>query len=359
MSTPTTGSISYSQIKNEFGLAPSFGAYQSSNPNFRNKDVGSLTNLPLDDGIPTSGSMKFSDFLDKRLNVVVDFFSTGDVIRENFKTKYDGSSVGNGLFVVGGYTGQPSTPSGRKIIANVNVSIGSTHQKQGWGKSRRRNVAFNTGEWPGGSDTHLKISIGSNGKILGQGGHGGPGGQAGNNNGTGGDPGGTAIGITDPDVTISITNLGLISTGFGGGGGGRGKGKNQSTGKKSSVWATSSGGGGGGGQGFPVGNGGKKGTGASYGTNGSNGAAGKKTFPAGGGGAGGAGGQNAFKGGNGGDNAANGQQGGGNTGGAGGGGLNGYSILNYQSGSLASLFPEGQGTVTGDYENNSPVGSIY
>ena len=86
MSTPTTGPISYkNHIKKEFGLAPSFGAYQNSNSNFGNKNVGSMTNLPLDEGIPTSGSMKFSDFLNKRLNVVVVFDQ--ESIRKNFRTK--------------------------------------------------------------------------------------------------------------------------------------------------------------------------------------------------------------------------------------------------------------------------------
>ena len=358
MSTPTTGPISYkNHIKKEFGLAPSFGAYQNSNSNFGNKNVGSMTNLPLDEGIPTSGSMKFSDFLNKRLNVVVVFDQ--ESIRKNFRSKYNGSSEGNGLFVVGGYTGQPSTPAGHRIIADVNVTIGSTHQSMGAGKPRRRNVAFKTGTWPGGADTHLRINVGPNGKILGQGGHGGKGAQAGNNNGSNGQTGGSAIGINDLDATVTIRNLGQINAGFGGGGGGRGRGQSRSTGKKSSVYATSSGGGGGGGQGFPVGNGGLRGTGASYGTNGSNGGAGKRTNAAGGGGGGGAGGQNAFKGGNGGDSAANGQQGSGNTGGQGAGGGNGYKILNSQGGSFNSLFPEGTGSTSGDYLNNVPQANIY
>ena len=348
MSTPTTGPISYKDhIKKEFGLAPSFAAYQNSNSNFGNKNVGSMTNLPLDEGIPTSGSMKFSDFLNKRLNIVVDF--NQESIRKNFRTKYNGSSEGNGLFVVGGYTGQPSTPSGHRIIADINVTIGSTHQSQGSGKPVRNNVAFNTGTWPGGSDTYLRINIGSNGKILGQGGDGGKGAQAGNNNGDNGISGGSAIGITDPDAIVTIKNLGQINAGFGGGGGGRGKGQSRSTGKKSSVYATSSGGGGGGGQGFPVGLGGQKGTGANHGTNGSDGSDGDKTLSAGGGGGGGAGGQNASKGGNGGDNDA----------GTGLGGSNGYKILNVQSGSFNSLFPDGTGTNIGDYLNNVSASDIY
>ncbi len=358
MSTPTTGPISYKDhIKKEFGLAPSFAAYQSSNSNFANKNVGSMTNLPLDEGIPTSGSMKFSDFLNKRLNVVVVFDK--ESIRKNFRTKYNGSSEGNGLFVVGGHTGQPSTPAGHRIIADVNVTIGSTHQSQGSGKSVRRNVAFNTGTWPGGSDTHLRINVGSNGKILGQGGDGGRGANAGNNNGINGKSGGSAIGIIDSDVTVTIKNLGQINAGFGGGGGGRGKGQSQSSGKKSSVYATSSGGGGGGGQGFPVGLGGLKGTGASYGTNGSNGSRGKKILSAGGGGAGGGGGSNAFTGGGGGDPAGDGAQGGGNAAGTGLGGNNGYTILNVQSGSFNSLFPEGTGNTSGVYAANVNSNNIY
>ena len=61
-------SLSFSEIEAEFGSngSRSLGSYRLS------QSVGSLSNLPLDSGIPTSGQIKFSDFYGKQLNVVVD-----------------------------------------------------------------------------------------------------------------------------------------------------------------------------------------------------------------------------------------------------------------------------------------------
>ena len=61
-------------IEAEFGQnsGRSLGRYRTSHPDFRNKNLGELSNLPLDTGMPTSGEIKFSDFYQKRLNVVVD-----------------------------------------------------------------------------------------------------------------------------------------------------------------------------------------------------------------------------------------------------------------------------------------------
>ena len=71
-------SLSFSEIEAEFGAngSRSLGAYRLS------QSVGSLSNLPLDSGIPTSGTIKFSDFYSKRLNVVVDCFSGGEETRK-------------------------------------------------------------------------------------------------------------------------------------------------------------------------------------------------------------------------------------------------------------------------------------
>ena len=51
-------SLSFTEIESEFGAngSRSLGAYRLT------QNVGSLTNLPLDSGIPTSGTIKFSDF---------------------------------------------------------------------------------------------------------------------------------------------------------------------------------------------------------------------------------------------------------------------------------------------------------
>ena len=61
-------SLSFTEISNEFGQPPgkNIGAYRVS------QNVGSLSNLPLDSGIPQSGQIAFSDFYGKRLNNVVD-----------------------------------------------------------------------------------------------------------------------------------------------------------------------------------------------------------------------------------------------------------------------------------------------
>ena len=51
-------SLSFSEIEAEFGSngSRSLGAYRLT------QNVGSLSNLPLDSGVPTSGTKKFSDF---------------------------------------------------------------------------------------------------------------------------------------------------------------------------------------------------------------------------------------------------------------------------------------------------------
>ena len=59
MTLPTGESpISFSQIRAEFGDGTNtatspvrLGQYRNTDPSFSNKDVGSLTNLPLDSGI--------------------------------------------------------------------------------------------------------------------------------------------------------------------------------------------------------------------------------------------------------------------------------------------------------------------
>ena len=66
-------SLSFSEIRTEFGpnvgsTGVSLGRYRNSDSNFRFKNVGSLTDLPLDEGIPKTGQIKVSDFYTKKLN---------------------------------------------------------------------------------------------------------------------------------------------------------------------------------------------------------------------------------------------------------------------------------------------------
>lgn len=67
MTTPS-GQIKFSDIAAEFGTPPgkNLGAYRLS------QSVAGR-NWPLDDGVPTSGPIKFSDLRNKTLNVVVDY----------------------------------------------------------------------------------------------------------------------------------------------------------------------------------------------------------------------------------------------------------------------------------------------
>ena len=73
--------LSFSEIEAEFGDNPgrSLGQYRRDDPsgNFDNASPSgsSLSNLPLDTGVPTSGEIKFSDFYGKQLNMIVDYFA--------------------------------------------------------------------------------------------------------------------------------------------------------------------------------------------------------------------------------------------------------------------------------------------
>ena len=234
MALQSSGQITFGNISNEFGLPPgkNLGAYRVS------ENHGSLSSLPLDNTIPQSGEIRFSDFYSRRLNVVVDCYSGGTETRANARSKYNGNQVN----VVGGFRGKPSNPSGIKVIVNVNKSFQSQ-------KDNNQNVvALRTGEY--GSNCLLRVDIGGSGYI------GGAGGNGGNGNSGGGSPGqngnsGLGIDHESSDGTTVISNSGTISAGFGGGGGGGGAydyDKNSSR--------SAGGGGGGGGAGFPAGSGG-------------------------------------------------------------------------------------------------------
>ena len=259
MALQGSGQISFSQIENEFGQngERSLGDYRTS------QNVGELSNLPLDSGIPTSGEIKFSDFYSKRLNIVVDMHSGGDEFRKSAKNdKWNN----NNLTVIGGFRSKKE--DGSKIIVHVNKKFGSD-------KSSVTNCAVRTGSW--NSSSTIQVDIGGEGQILGAGGDGGQGGVC---LGTG-SPGGTGtsgLGIDHNGVTVNVLSGGIIRAGFGGGGGGGG---GRQTDKGSDRRAC--GGGGGGGAGFPAGNGGQPGNGCA---NGSSGSSGNETTAGDGGGGG-------------------------------------------------------------------------
>ena len=254
MALPGVGnSISFLEIQNEFGIAPSFGAYRVQWSN--TADGGSLSNQPLDAGIPQAGQIKFSDFNGKKLNVVVNFYD------QDFMTGYTGQDVkerfsqGGGVSTcLGGFKEDIPSESkivGAKVIADVNRIIGARKKLYTPTAHNTKTCALVTGDWA--PNQELIIKVGTAGTISGAGGDGGTGGGSGNKAGGKGDDGCSAIGIGKTDTIVSIINNGTIRAGFGGGGGGSGKGENRSSGKKSSTYVTSSGGGGGGGAGIPIG----------------------------------------------------------------------------------------------------------
>ena len=214
MALQASGSISASQISNEFGQTTniSFGAYRVS------QTVGSLANLPLDTGIPQSGSISFSNFYSKRLNIVVDFYSGGTVTRQTARTRYNNSNV----TVIGGFKTRPSSGAGSRVIINVNKNIGSA-------QGNINNVALRTGSWE--SNTNLEMEVGSSGQLFGAGGNGGGaggasglpvlipvftagggGGGGGDNNANGGTGGSGIVIIKVPDTVVGTFSGATVST---------------------------------------------------------------------------------------------------------------------------------------------------
>ena len=332
MALQASGTIKYSEIIAEFGTPNSggIGEYRLS------ENVGTLTNLPLDTGVPQSGQIKFSDFYSKKLNQIVDLYSIGNnTSRQNAKDRWN---TGNVHIVGSTKTGktQPPNTTDDRVIINVNATIASV-------KGTQTHCALRTGNWD--TNTTLEIEIGTSGKLYGSGGDGGTGGNANETPGTDGQTGSSALGIEYP---CSVNNLGVIQSGYGGGGGGGGNTRTTGGGKKSGATTNgSSGGGGGGGAGLPAGSAGGVSTPLSVGggSAGSAGQAGSLSGQA----TGGAGGSEAAAGGNSSpvNNSASKADDGATASGAaspGTGGNNGYAIITNQ-GSAPSL--SGGGSLTG------------
>ena len=329
MTLQSSGTIRWSEIRDEFGAnvggtGVSLGRYRNSDSNFGNKNVGTLTDLPLDTGVPKSGTISASNFYSKRLNMVLDMYSGGTEFRVHCRTRYNDSSK---VKVVGNYRSRPSDPSGTRVIVNINKTFGS---EEG---THITTCAVKTGDWGANSSTDLDIEIGSQGKIYGAGGDGGDGGSANGSAGGNGKSGSTALGVQYP---CSINNLGRIQAGYGGGGGGGGRREYRRSGKKSGRWVGSSGGGGGGGAGLPNSSGGDSPSDAyGGGSNGSDGGNGSNNSSGNGGG----GGNSAAGGGDGAtvNNSSTSGSSGGSAGGSGGsGGANGWA-LRTTLGSLPSI----------------------
>ena len=306
-------SLAFSEIESEFGSngTRSLGSYRLT------QNVGSLSNLPLDSGIPTSGTIKFSDFYSKRLNVVVDCHSGGEETRKSAKNdKWNN----NNLTVVGGFRSKKE--GGSKIIINVNKKFCSD-------KSNTLHCALKTGSWD--SSAVVQVDVGSSGRILGSGGDGGRGQNGIDGSAQAGFTGTSGLGVEVNNCTVNVQSGGIIRAGFGGGGGGGGS---QQVDKGEDRRA--SGGGGGGGAGCPPGAGGPRGSTPSVGTDGSAG-----TETTGGGGGNGGNNENQAFGGSGG---SGGQAQGGPGGGSGGAGANGAAIRR-NSGFSVSI--NNSGTIAG------------
>ena len=264
--------LAFTEIEAEFGGNParSLGQYRRDDSAFTNESPSgsSLSGLPLDTGIPTSGEIKFSDFYSKKLNMVVDYYAD--------TTNLNKASAGNNTMaatwryqnqqervkVVGGFRSRPlgsvasnytltagDWQGGKKIFVNINQTIGGK-------KGALNDVALRTGVWPSG--TQLQVDVGPSGYLTGAGGNGGDASGTGGN-ADGGDNGTTALGV---EYAATINNGGTIRCGYGGGGGGSGAANDPSD--KSDTDYGRTGGGGGGGAGLPAGNGGAGGGSGSF-----------------------------------------------------------------------------------------------
>ena len=282
MTLPSSGPISASDIINEFGATRDnsnnpdrtrIGDYRkvSNSPtntadngfsnyphNLGELSFSSLDSLNSGGSIPTSGTIRFSDFRGTKLQQVVNFHSSGaGGTRLNARERYsDDGEIGSSEAVtcVGNHKTRPSSSSNTRVHIHVNKSIGSTSK----GSNATQRCALRTGSgWESG--TELRVDVGGEGRIQGAGGDGGNGssGSGKGGNGTTGSSGlGVQYGTAANETVISIASGGIIRCGYGGGGGGGGGNDHDHKSEK-----TASGAGGGGGAGIPAGEGGKKGTG--------------------------------------------------------------------------------------------------
>ena len=263
---PPTNPLRFQDIIDEFGenSTVSLGGYRMNDLN-----VGGLTEIPLDGdgcGILGNGSIpvdnqeiKFSDFYNSRLNVLVDCY-TSNQNRVSAKDKYTAVSQPGNYRIIGPKGGDnsnttetpPSNTGGKKITILVNKEIGSQ-------QSNSTTVcALRTGTWTTGTD--LRINVRNGGLISGAGGNGG-GGANGTVSGGSGGAGNSAIGIDYVGTTKLIGTSGArIQNGYGGGGGGGGaRGTTENWWndiKKPTLYGQGSGGGGG--AGIPAGAGGQE-----------------------------------------------------------------------------------------------------
>ena len=294
MALSSSGSISFSQIKAEFGDSNGGGNNGVSLGKYRvSQTFGAMKNMPLDQGVPQGDDpISMGDLRGKRLNVVVDYYSGGTEHRpDTGKQRYQNESKTE---CVGTFRNRPTQTGGTKVWLHINKTIGSQGAQQ-----QQSFCAFRTGNWQSG--TQLRVYAGEEAAIRGRGGQGGKGGDGRNENGGDGGNASSAIGIQFSNGTTILTSHSqAVAAGGGGGGGGGGGARQEDRGAD----RTAGGGGGGGGAGLPAGDGGAGGNGGGNGSttnngNGGNGGNNAGEAVGGGGGNGGDPGQNGGSGGNG------------------------------------------------------------
>ena len=229
--------LAFTEIEAEFGAQSprSLGSYRHS------QTVNGLTFDGIDTGIPTSGTIRFSDFYGKSLNIVVDCFSGGDEFRISAKN----NKWNNNQIVIINPSTVSKKETGTKITIRVNKKFGSD-------KSNVTHCALKTGTW--NNPASVVVDLGSSAKILGAGGNGGRGADGITNPGVAGGDGSSGLGIEHQGTVVNYRSGSVIRAGFGGGGGGGGGRETSKNDRRAG------GGGGGGGAGFPFGIGGDGGT---------------------------------------------------------------------------------------------------
>ena len=139
--------LSFSEIEAEFGQngTRSLGGYRLT------QSVGSLSNLPLDAGIPTSGQIKFSDFYSKQLNVVIDCHTKGNT--EYNLDAYVNRFLNDDYDIVGNYRTKVTKKTwqgGKRVIIHINKTYGSKDAEN------RNDVAFKTGNYNNNAQALIK-----------------------------------------------------------------------------------------------------------------------------------------------------------------------------------------------------------
>ena len=242
--------LAFSEIEAEFGAnsSRSLGAYRQS------QTVNSLTFNGIDSGIQhitgNNDAISFEEFYGKKLNVVVDLYSTDNSLdaagnpvfpnpayRTNAKSRYNSNNV----VVIGGHRSKKQ--DGSKITIRINKKFGSS-------KNSVNHCAVRTGTWGSNADTEVIVDLGSSATVLGAGGNGGTGATGITNNANDGQDGSSGLGIQFNGAVVNFRSGAQIKRGYAGGGGGGGGRETSKTDRRSS------GGGGGGGAGLPPGNGG-------------------------------------------------------------------------------------------------------